>query len=121
MESKGVTYCVPKYFSFIEENEKVREWLRRRPLNTQKCYASNLQRFCEFSKVTPEQFQNMDRKKARNLAWSFIEMFSDNPAVAINVMAALKSFYRNHDGETLPFDSSKFGKHYVKPRARKAS
>lgn len=36
-------------------------------------------------------------------------------------MAALKSFYRNHDSEILPFDSSKFGKHYVKPRARKAS
>jgi integrase len=36
-------------------------------------------------------------------------------------MACLKSFFRNHDGEVLPFDSTKNGKHYIRPRARKAS
>jgi len=119
--SKCETYYAPKYRKFIEDNFQVREWLKDRAVNTQKCYADNIRRFCEFANVTPEQFQNMDKKKARDIAWSFIETFSDKPTVAINVMAALKSFYRNHDGETLPFDSSKFGKHYVKPRARKAS
>jgi len=34
-------------------------------------------------------------------------------------LAALKSFYRNKDGETLPFDSKRGGKHYLKKRSKK--
>ena len=34
-------------------------------------------------------------------------------------MAALKSFYRNHDGEILPFDSHRGGKHYFRRNRRK--
>jgi integrase len=111
-----------KFKSYIGQNECVEEWLKNRPVKTQETYASHLRRFCEFAKITPEQFQKMDKKTARDTAWKYISTLNkkDSASVAITAMAALKSFYRNHDGDILPFDSTKHGKHYVKPHAKKA-
>jgi len=108
MESPIVveTY-VRQHREFMDGNETVREWLKRRPLNTQMCYANNLLRFCEYSSVTPDEFQKMEPKQARDLAWKFIDTLMDRPSVAVSVMSALKSFYRNHDGQRLPFDSAR--------------
>jgi integrase len=78
-----------------------------------------LKDFCEFANITPEEFQRLDRKDARNIAWKYIKTLIDKPSVATMAMAALKSFYRNHDGETLPFDSSRGGKHYFNNLRRK--
>ena len=75
--------------------------------------------FCKFADVIPKDFQLMDRKEARDLAWSYIKTLLDKPSVANVVMAALKSFYRNHDGEILPFDSHRGGKHYFNNLRRK--
>ena len=36
-------------------------------------------------------------------------------------MVALKSWYRNKDGEQLPFDNGRGGKHYLHVRIKKAS
>lgn len=104
---------------FINSNESVREWLERRPENTRINYGSALKKFCEFADIAPEQFQSMDRKQARDIVWSYIKTFHDKPSVANVVMCALKSFYRNHDGETLPFDSHRGGKHYFNNLRRK--
>ena len=114
---------VLKYVRYMNENECVKEWLGKRPTKTQECYASHLKRFCEFVNVTPSEFQNMDKKAARDVAWKYLNTLNtkDTASVGITAMAAIKSFYRNHDGEILPFDSSKNGKHYVKPHAKKAS
>lgn len=107
---------------FSTENESVREWLKRRPENTRKNYASGLRSFCEFSNIAPSEFQQMDRKKARNLVWTYIDKMLDEKrgSSAKLHFAALKSFYRNHDGETLPFDSLRGGKHYIQTRKVKA-
>lgn len=90
---------------FMSEHECVNEWLFNRPPNTRKNYGRYLYNFCRFANVTPEQFQNMQRKEARDLAWSYIRTFQDKPSIMTLVMSALKSFYRNKDGDTLPFDS----------------
>jgi site-specific recombinase XerD len=114
---------VLKYVKYMNENECVKEWLEKRPTKTQECYASHLKRFCEYVDVKPSEFQNMDKKAARDIAWKYLSTLNDKEtaSVAITAMAAIKSFYRNHDGEVLPFDSTKHGKHYLKPHAKKAS
>lgn len=104
---------------FIDSSPQVREWLQNRPKNSQRVYGLALNRFCQFSHVTPEQFQKLDRKQARDLAWKYIKTLLKKPSVAHIAMAALKSFYRNYDGETLPFDSHRGGKHYFNNLRRK--
>jgi site-specific recombinase XerD len=104
----------------IEEHETVKEWLERRPLGTQRNYILHLRKFCEFSKIAPEQFQELDPKSARDLVWSYLKTVLDRPSVASLASAALKSFYRNYDGVTLPFDGSKGGKHNIHKRRTKA-
>lgn len=64
----------------------------------------------------------MSRKQARDLAWSWISGFKGTePANASAALAMFRSFYRNKDGEQLPFDSGRWGKHYIKRQAKKAS
>jgi len=104
---------------FIDSSPQVREWLQNRPKNTQRVYASALKRFCDFSQVTPEKFQKLDQKEARDVAWKYIKTLLNEPSVAHTSMAAIKSFYRNYDGETLPFDSRRGGKHYFNNLRRK--
>lgn len=103
----------------MNSHESVEEWLQRRSKNTQINYGIALAKFCEFSNIAPEEYQLMDRKQARDFAWNYIKTLLDKPSVANVVASALKSFYRNHDGETLPFDSNCGGKHYFNNLRRK--
>ena len=110
---------VPRFVRLINDHDSVKEWLSNRPYNTQKNYGSYLYKFCLFAKITPGQFQEMRCKEARDLAWSYIRQFMDKPAIMTLIMSALKSFYRNKDGDTLPFDSRRGGKHYFNGLKRK--
>ncbi len=103
----------------MSKNPTVKEWLENRPKNTRKTYGSALKKFCDFSNISPESFQKLDRKVARDLAWEYIKTLVDRPSVANVTLAAIKSFYRNHDGETLPFDNRRGGKHYFNNMRRK--
>ncbi len=70
--------------------------------------------------TTPDEWQDMDRFEARNLAWDYVSNFGrEESSKAVTYLAALKSFYRNKDGETLPFDSKRGGKHYLKRTKKK--
>ena len=83
---------VPVYLRLMKERKCVREWLETRPPNTKKNYGRYLSNFCEFTHLTPEQFQDMQRKEARDLAWSYIKTFYDKPSIMTLIMSALKSF-----------------------------
>jgi hypothetical protein len=82
---------------FIDEHQNVKEWLGNRPTNTQEGYGLHLIHFSELMHITPEQFQTMDKKAARDLARQYICSYSGKLSVQINAMACLKSFFRNRD------------------------
>jgi len=65
--------------SLIDEHQNVREWLGNRPANTQKNYGLHLIHFCDLMHVTPEQFQTMDKKTTRDLAWQYICLYLGKP------------------------------------------
>jgi len=101
-----------EYELFIEQHQDVKEWLRNRPDNTRRMYARELQSFCKELCIGPEEWRSLDKFKARDMAWKFISAkTASNPSVAMTAMATLKSFYRNKNGEALPFDSTRGGKH----------
>lgn len=101
-------------------HRRVYDWLRNKPFGTQQQYGLRLMAFCEAMKVTPEQFQDLDPKEARDLAWEYVgDLVRDRPSTAKNTLAALKSFYRNKDGVKLSFDSQRGGKHYFNNKRRK--
>jgi len=107
------------YLKFVEAHPRVKRWLKDRPSGTQERYGNALMHFCEDINVTPKEFQDLDKKAARDLVWKYIEPFKGEMSAKASMhIAALKSFYRYKDGETLPFDSRKGGKHYI-PRHRK--
>jgi DNA polymerase len=107
------------HIQLMNEYECVREWLENRPLQTQTSYGIFLSKFCQFANTTPEQFQSMERKQARDLAWNYIKAFNNSPSMMSVAMASLKSFYGHKDGEILPFDCSRGGKHYFNNHRRK--
>jgi len=110
-----------EYVQFLEEHSEVKDWLKDRPENTRRIFARELYGFCAALKVTPEEWRSLDRFKARDMAWQYIRVkTAKNPSVANIVMVALKSFYRNKNGEALPFDSAKGGKHYFHVTLKKA-
>ena len=111
-----------KYERFIEAHQKVREWLKNRPESTRKNFATYLEQFCTVMKVEPEEWRNLDKLKARDMAWKFVQpKIVEHSTVAKNTLTALKSWYRNKDGEQLPFDSGRGGKHYLRLRHKKAA
>jgi integrase/recombinase XerD len=72
--------------------------------------------------IEPEEWRNFDKFAARDVAWKFIEpKIAEHSTVAKNTLTALKSWYRNKDGEQLPFDSGRGGKHYLRLRHKKAA
>jgi len=109
------------YEEFIENNLTVKEWLELKSENTRRQYGIQLQKFCELTNITPEQFQKLPNKEARDVAWSYVKTLlkDKKPGLASIAMYALKSFYRNHDGEILSFDSKRGGKHYLNNLRRK--
>lgn len=71
--------------------------------------------------MEPEEWRRLDKFKARDTAWAFIKpLIAEHPTVARGFRTTLKSWYRNLNGEQLPFDSGRGGKHhfhvkYLKP------
>ena len=108
------------YETFIDAHPRVHEWLKNRAKGTRELYAIALRDFCETMNITPVKWQDLERFEARNLAWKYVSGFDkEDSSKALTYLAALKSFYRNKDGETLPFDSKRGGKHYLKKRSKK--
>jgi len=111
-----------EYENFIEQHGDVKAWLKDRPSNTKRIFIRELKTFCDELAISPEEWRNLDRVSARNMAWKFISTKTvSSPSVAMTTMATLKSFYRNKDGESLPFDSAKGGKHYFHMTSKKAA
>jgi len=107
--------------AFMQQFPQVSEWLKDRPISTQIKYGSALKHFCDSANISPIEFQDLKQKTARDLAWSYIKEFKGAyPAKATSDLAALRSFYRFKDGETLPFDARKGGKHYIQLYRKKA-
>jgi len=109
-----------KYEKFIETHPKVEAWLKNRPVHTRRKFAGNLKRFCEAVNVGPEEWRSLDKFEARDLAWQYIQsLISEHSSVAAGVLTALKSWFRNLNGEQLPFDSGRGGKHYFHVKYKK--
>lgn len=102
-----------KWERYIEAHPEVKAWLMNRPEHTQRNFAGHLAKFCKAIDMTPEEWRRLDKFEARDLAWKFIRPFiREHSTIAKSYLTALKSWYRNLDGEQLPFDSSRGGKHY---------
>jgi len=111
-----------KYDEWIEQHPDVEVWLRDRPDNTRRIFARELKTFCDELAISPEEWRNLDKFVARDLAWKFVSTkIKSSPSVAMTVLASLKSFYRNKNGEALPFDSERGGKHYFHMTSKKAA
>jgi len=105
----------------MESHPEVNSWLKNRPRNTQKAFAERLMDFCKTANVTPEEWRHMDKIEARDLAWKYVEpLIEERPSVARQTMIALKSWFRNLNGDRLPLDSSRGGKHNIHRRQKKA-
>ena len=101
-----------EFEKFVAEHSVVEEWMTGRPENTRKAYARNLMKFCKAVNLTPEAFQSLSTKEAREKAWMYLSTLKNKPSVYISVLSTAKSFFRNRDGEVLTFDSRRGGKHY---------
>jgi len=107
---------------FVKANPSIEAWLKNRPYNTARMFGRILRDFTEYAKLSPDEWRDLDRSKARDLAWNYSQTYlPDHSAQGKNVLSALRSFYRNKDGEQLPFDSGRGGKHYFKREHLKAS
>lgn len=115
-------YIVKKYERFLANHPKVAAWLTNRPEATRKNFATYLEQFCTIMRIEPEEWRSLDKFVARDFAWKFIEpKIAEHSTVAKNTLTALKSWYRNKDGEQLPFDSGRGGKHHLRLRHKKAA
>ena len=111
-----------KYERFIEAHPEVKEWVKNRPRETQRNFASILERFCKAMNMEPEEWRKLDKFEARDLAWKYVvPRIGEHPTVAKGALVVLKSWYRNLDGEQLPFDSGRGGKHYIPVRSKRRS
>ena len=111
-----------KYEEWIEQHEEVKAWLMDRPSNTKRIFVRELKTFCDELAISPEEWRSLDKFKARDLAWKYISTKTvSSPSVAMTTMATLKSFFRNKNGEALPFDSARGGKHYFHMVSKKAA
>ena len=103
-----------KYEAFIAEHPEVATWLSNRPKSTQRVFASRLEKFCKDNKITPEEWRRLDKFTARDMLWQYINpKIAKHPTVAESFLMTLKSWYRNLNGERLPLDSGRGGKHYL--------
>ncbi len=111
-----------KFERFIDEHPQVKSWLENRPPNTRRAFAEALMHFCEAIGMTPEEWRRLDKFEARDLAWKYVQpKVKEHSAVAKNNLAALKNWYRNLNGERLPFDSGRGGKHHIHSIRKKAA
>jgi site-specific recombinase XerD len=109
-----------KHERFIEAHPEVEAWLRNRPESTRRNFARYLEQFCKAMNVKPEEWRRMDKFEARDLAWKYVEpKIIERSSIAAGTLMALKSWYRNLNGEQMPFDSGRGGKHYIKVKHTK--
>lgn len=107
---------MPKqYEAFVESHAQVGAWLKNRPEETRRKFARYLEEFCKAMSVAPEEWRNLDKFAARDLAWEYVQrkVAAGHLGTARFVLTTLKSWYRNKNGEQLPFDSGRGGKHYL--------
>jgi len=65
--------------------------------------------------IEPEKWRKLDKFEARDLAWKYLEpKIRESSSVAASTLMALKSWFRNLNGEQLPLDSGRGGKHYIR-------
>ncbi len=122
LSSEGWREHVKQYERFIETHPTVKEWLNNRPRETRRKFAQHLIQFCNYMNIDPEEWRNLDKFEARDLAWKFVSKKAEkHPSTAKVILVALKSFYRNKQGEQLPLDSGRGGKHYLPTRHVKRS
>jgi len=106
----------------MEQHPEINAWLKNRPVATQKAFAQRVIDFCKTVGVTPEEWRHMDKFEARDLAWKYVEPLTEkSPSVARQTMIALKSWFRNLNGEVLPLDSGRGGKHNIRYVHKKAA
>jgi len=110
-----------KYEEWMNQHPKVKAWLKNRPQNTRRAFAERLKDFCSSMNLEPEEWRHMDKFEARDLAWKFVQpLIEKQSSMARQAMVALKSWYRNLNGEMLPFDSGRGGKHNIRYIQKKA-
>ena len=111
-----------KHEKIMKEHPEIGAWLRDRPFNTQRGFAEKLMTFSQAMKISPEDWRRLDKFKARDLAWVYIEpLKASKSGTAMVTLSTLKSWFRNLNGEQLPLDSRRGGKHNVRVIAKKAT
>lgn len=117
-----VVKTVRRYERIMKEHSEINAWLKNRPAATQKAFAHRLMDFCKAVGVTPEEWRRLDKFEARDLAWKYVAPLTEkSSSVARQTMIALKSWFRNLNGETLPLDSGRGGKHNIRYVHKKAA
>jgi len=117
-----VVKTVRRYERIMKEHSEINAWLKNRPAATQKAFAHRLMDFCKAVGVTPEEWRRLDKFEARDLAWNYVEpLIKGKPSIARQTMIALKSWFRNLNGEVLPLDSGRGGKHNIRYVHKKAA
>ena len=111
-----------KHEKIMKEHPEIAAWLRDRPFNTQRGFAEKLMTFSQVMNISPEAWRKLDKFKARDLAWKYVEpLKASKSGTATVTLAALKNWFRNLNGEQLPLDSKRGGKHNVRVIAKKAT
>jgi len=111
-----------KHDAVMKEHPEIAAWLKDRPENTKRLYSEKLMSFCGSIGMTPEEWRRLDKFAARDLAWNYVEpLKGKQSAKAALTMDALKSWFRNLNGEKLPLDSARGGKHAIHIVHKKAT
>jgi len=111
-----------KHEKIMKEHPEIAAWLRDRPFNTQRGFAEKLMTFSQVMNISPEAWRKLDKFKARDLAWKYVEpLKASKSGTATVTLAALKNWFRNLNGEQLPLDSGRGGKHNVRLVPKKAT
>ena len=111
-----------RHEKIMKEHPEIAAWLRDRPFNTQRGFAEKLMTFSQAMNISPEEWRKLDKFRARDLAWKYIEpLKASQSGTAMVTLSTLKSWFRNLNGEQLPLDSRRGGKHNVRVIAKKAT
>lgn len=107
--------------TWLKQHPEVAAWLKNRPIGTQRVFLEKLKSFSEHAGVSPEEWRKLDKFQARDMLWRYVEpMKATENSRARSVLIAAKSWYRNLNGETLPLDSGRGGKHQISVLQKKA-
>jgi integrase/recombinase XerD len=121
-ERKSVKEVHRENTAWLQKHPEVKAWLHGRPSSTQRNFLEKVKSFSEFAKISPEEWRHLDKFEARDLLWKYVEPLKVSQSSRAHlVTAALKSWYRNLNGEQLPFDSGRGGKHQVRVIHKKAA